>query len=74
MYSYSYVQFSIPYFFTAFLLLLSFYLVCRYLLGDMLDMNLRDWTDADVVFMNSTCYDDALIKKITAISGKILTE
>ena len=43
---------------------------CQFFTGDFLDLSTKDWTDADVVFMNSTCYDDALVKKIAAIAGQ----
>ena len=45
-------------------------LACQFIEGDFLNMQLKDWTDADVTFMNSTCYDDALIKKITSFAGQ----
>ena len=38
--------------------------------GDILDMNFKDWRDGDVVFANSTCFDDNLMNKIAALSGK----
>lgn len=32
-------------------------------------MKTKDWRDADVVFINSTCYDDALMNKIGALAA-----
>lgn len=32
--------------------------------GDMLDPEFKDWSDADVVFANSTCYSDTFLEQI----------
>jgi hypothetical protein len=37
--------------------------------GDFLDLSLKDWRDADVVFANSTCFDDVLMSEIAKIGG-----
>ncbi len=37
---------------------------CSFVFGDFLDMKVRDWRDGDVVFANSTCYDEELMAKI----------
>jgi hypothetical protein len=37
--------------------------------GDILDMNFKDWRDGDVVFCNSTCFDDALMNNIATLAG-----
>mmetsp|Transcript_13942 Transcript_13942/g.20854 ORF Transcript_13942/g.20854 Transcript_13942/m.20854 type:complete len:272 (+) Transcript_13942:85-900(+) len=36
--------------------------------GDILDMEFKDWRDGDVVFANSTCFDDSLMHKIAALA------
>eukprot|EP01041_Mallomonas_annulata_P007443 gene7443-15223_t len=43
-----------------------------FLRGDILNMSVRDWRDGDVVFANSTCFDDALMADIahTAVAMK----
>ena len=33
--------------------------------GDMLDPEFKDWSDADVVFANSTCYSDTFMDQIS---------
>jgi hypothetical protein len=37
--------------------------------GSFLDMNVKDWTDGDVVFANSTCYNNDLMTKLSLIAG-----
>ena len=37
---------------------------CSYVFGDFLDMKVRDSRDGDIVFANSTCYDEELMTKI----------
>jgi hypothetical protein len=37
--------------------------------GDFLKMRTKDWRDADVVFINSTCYDEPLMSKIADLAG-----
>lgn len=34
-------------------------------------MRTKDWRDADVVFVNSTCYDEPLMDKIGDIASKL---
>eukprot|EP01042_Synura_sphagnicola_P009429 gene9429-12100_t len=36
--------------------------------GDFLKMRTKDWRDADVVFINSTCYDEPLMSKIADLA------
>mmetsp|Transcript_2302 Transcript_2302/g.3527 ORF Transcript_2302/g.3527 Transcript_2302/m.3527 type:complete len:273 (-) Transcript_2302:197-1015(-) len=36
--------------------------------GDILDMAFKDWRDGDLVFANSTCFDDNLMNKIAALA------
>lgn len=38
--------------------------------GDFLKMRTKDWRDADVVFINSTCYDEPLMSKIADLAGR----
>ena len=45
------------------------WLDCIFLLGDFLNLDMKDWRDGDVVFANSTCYDDNLMEKISKIAG-----
>jgi hypothetical protein len=37
--------------------------------GDATDFSVKDWSDADVVFANSTCFDDTLMGKIAVCAG-----
>ena len=36
--------------------------------GDFLKMRTKDWRDADIVFTNSTCYDEVLMNKISNLA------
>lgn len=36
--------------------------------GDILNMKLKDWRDGDVVFINSTCFDDPLMDRISNLA------
>lgn len=38
--------------------------------GDFLKLRTKDWRDADVVFMNSTCFDETLMGKVAHLAGK----
>lgn len=38
----------------------------EYVRGDAFDLKLFDWSQADVVFANSTCFDDNLMKRMAA--------
>jgi hypothetical protein len=40
--------------------------------GDILNIECKDWRDGDVVFANSTCFDEPLMNKIANIAGSIL--
>jgi hypothetical protein len=33
-------------------------------------MKMKDWRDGDIVFINSTCYDENLMTKIAAVASK----
>jgi hypothetical protein len=44
---------------------------CQLFLGDFLDLSIKDWTDADIIFANSTCYDDDLMIKIGTTAVKM---
>lgn len=37
--------------------------------GDLLNLKLKDWRNADVLFANSTCFDDILITEISRWAG-----
>jgi Histone methylation protein DOT1 len=37
---------------------------CQCVQGSFLNMKIKDWRDGDIVFMNSTCFDDKLMEKI----------
>lgn len=41
---------------------------CQFIHGDFLKMRTKDWRDADVVFVNSTCYDEPLMSKIADLA------
>jgi hypothetical protein len=42
--------------------------------GDFLKLRTKDWRDADVVYANSTCYDEPLMTKIAHIASKFAIE
>lgn len=44
---------------------------CQFLRGDFLDTNVKDWRDADVVFINSTCFDEPLMDKLARASFRL---
>lgn len=37
---------------------------CEFFQGDFLQVKAKDWRDGDVVFCNSTCFDDTLMQRI----------
>lgn len=41
----------------------------EFVLGDALDFGVRDWSNADVVFANSTCFDDELMSRLADQCG-----
>jgi|LauGreSuBDMM15SN_2_FD.fasta_scaffold59987_1 SAM-dependent methyltransferase len=41
---------------------------CTFLHADFLDVKAKDWRDGDVVFANSTCYDDELMNRIAMLA------
>eukprot|EP00752_Nemacystus_decipiens_P006915 g6209.t1 len=38
----------------------------EFFLGDAMDISVCDWSDATVVFANSTCFDDALMRRMAS--------
>ncbi len=40
----------------------------QFIHGDFVKMRTKDWRDADVIFINSTCYDEALMNKISDLA------
>ena len=42
---------------------------CTFLHADFLDIKAKDWRDGDIVFANSTCYDDELMTKISLLAA-----
>ena len=36
--------------------------------GDILNRITKDWTDGDVIFANSTCFDDEMMQKVSDIA------
>ena len=39
----------------------------QFILGDF---TVVDWTDSDIIFANSTCYDEDLMRKISVLVEK----
>eukprot|EP01034_Spumella_vulgaris_P037938 gene37938-46812_t len=37
--------------------------------GDFLKLRTKDWRDADIVFANSTCYDETIMSKMAKIAS-----
>jgi len=37
--------------------------------GDILDLSVKDWSDGDVIFANSTCFDDTLMAALANTAG-----
>ena len=44
---------------------------CQMIKGDFRDFNVKDWTDGDIVFANSTCYDDGIMDSIANLGRKL---
>jgi len=44
---------------------------CQMIKGDFRDLNVKDWTDGDIVFANSTCYDDSIMDSIANLGRKM---
>lgn len=42
--------------------------ICNAYHGDMLNLKYKDWRNADVVFANSTCFDENLMLRIADIA------
>lgn len=42
---------------------------CQFVHGDFLKTRTKDWRDGDIVFINSTCYDDELMAKIAGVAS-----
>lgn len=38
------------------------------LLGNFLETKTKDWRDGDIVFANSTCYDDVIMDKLSIMA------
>jgi SAM-dependent methyltransferase len=38
------------------------------MLGDMLSFDVKDWRDGDIIFINSTCYDETIMKTLAKMS------
>jgi len=43
----------------------------EFILGDCTDFVVKDWSDGDVLFANSTCFDDSLMAKIAEKAGAL---
>eukprot|EP01038_Epipyxis_sp_PR26KG_P005211 gene5211-7249_t len=41
---------------------------CQMIHGDFLKVKFKDWRDADVVFVNSTCYDDNVMTELAQLA------
>ena len=39
--------------------------------GDILNIESKDWRDGDVVFANSTCFDENLMNKLANLAGTL---
>ena len=37
--------------------------------GDFLKLRTKDWRDADIVFTNSTCYDEKLMESLAKLAS-----
>lgn len=46
---------------------------CEFFRGDFLNVRAKDWRDGDVVFCNSTCFDDELMQKVCDRASKYLS-
>ena len=46
---------------------------CQMIQGNFLKLRTKDWRDADIVFANSTCYDEVLMAGIGTVLALILT-
>mmetsp|Transcript_26597 Transcript_26597/g.36644 ORF Transcript_26597/g.36644 Transcript_26597/m.36644 type:complete len:267 (+) Transcript_26597:38-838(+) len=42
---------------------------CQMIQGSFLKLSTKDWRDADIVFANSTCYDEVLMSSMAKIAG-----
>lgn len=58
--------------FQYFNILIFTFLVIDMKQGDILNMDLKDWRDGDVVFANSTCFDENLMSKIANLAGNLI--
>lgn len=45
----------------------------HFVCGSFLDLDTCDWTDGDIVFANSTCYDQTLINEISSLATNMRT-
>jgi hypothetical protein len=56
----------------SFLIIFSIFfkhLDCQMIHGDFLKLRFKDWRDADIVFANSTCYDEDIMIKMAKLSS-----
>ena len=41
--------------------------------GDCTKLRTKDWSDADVIFINSTCFDENTMSKIAIMAGECMS-
>ena len=41
--------------------------------GDFLDVSRCDWRNADLLFMNATCFGDDILKQIMKLSSELVS-
>ena len=39
--------------------------------GDMTDLSVKDWSDGDIIFANSTCFDDELMEGMSEEAARL---
>jgi len=44
---------------------------CQFIRGDFLDSNAKDWRDGDLVFINSTCFDEITMEKLARMCFRL---
>jgi hypothetical protein len=45
--------------------------VIDFICGSILDTNIVDWTDGDVVYANSTCFDDSMMTELSSLGSRL---
>jgi hypothetical protein len=45
--------------------------VLDFICGSILDANVVDWTDGDVVYANSTCFDDSMMSELSTLGSRL---